>query len=192
MKTLWGGRCPARPSNTAVGSGKGLLVLTTFSKTLGACWDSVLLYFRIWRESSTFRLQTRHSFLWGSEMHLWRLSAFLTPKETSVSTLTSLPPSVKSSEPPGGWLGQAMCHIHKMLNREILDLFLAFFFLFKTGFPAREKISGLVSSACLAGQEEPEKVRTQFCWVLWYEKCSSSLVSKVLQQLNHRRQEKEH
>lgn len=91
-------------------------------------------------------------------MHPWRLSAFLTPKETSGSTLTSSPPYVKSSEPSGmakdvgGWLRQAMCHMHKKLNRGNLDLFLAFFFLFKTGFPAREKTSGLVSSACFVGQ----------------------------------------
>lgn len=37
MKTLSSGRCPAQPSNTAVGSGKGLLVLTTFSSNLGTC-----------------------------------------------------------------------------------------------------------------------------------------------------------
>lgn len=99
-------------------------------------------------------------------MHLWRLSVFLTPKETTGSTLTSSPPSVKSSEPPGGWLGQDVCRTHSKLNSGNPDLFLAFFFLFKTGFSAREKTSGLVSSACLAGQEEPEKARIQFCWVL--------------------------
>lgn len=72
---------PWQPGNTAVGSGEG----AAFPKKLVAHKSRNLLL-GIRRERDDFRAAL---VLLSREMHPWRLSAFLTPKKSSGSTLTS-------------------------------------------------------------------------------------------------------